>query len=51
MFDYTFHWRAALKALPDMLDGAVVTFQTAALSMIFGVIIEIGRASCRERVS
>ncbi|MEB0076615.1 amino acid ABC transporter permease [Pseudomonas sp. CCI3.2] len=41
MFDYTFHWRAALKALPDMLDGAVVTFQTAALSMIFGVIIAL----------
>jgi His/Glu/Gln/Arg/opine family amino acid ABC transporter permease subunit len=41
MFDYTFHWRAAFKALPDMLDGAVVTFQTAALSMIFGVIIAL----------
>ncbi|WP_297833977.1 amino acid ABC transporter permease [Pseudomonas sp.] len=41
MFDYTFHWRAAFKALPDMLDGAIVTFQTAALSMIFGVIIAL----------
>jgi len=41
MFDYTFHWRAAFKALPDMLDGAVVTFQTAAQSMIFGVIISL----------
>lgn len=41
MFDYNFHWRAAFKALPDMLDGAVVTFQTAALSMILGVIIAL----------
>jgi polar amino acid transport system permease protein len=36
MFDYNFHWRAAFKALPDMLNGAVVTFETAALSMILG---------------
>ena len=32
MFDYTFHWRSALKALPDMLEGAWVTLETAALS-------------------
>ncbi|MFJ3481920.1 amino acid ABC transporter permease [Pseudomonas sp. NPDC090202] len=41
MFDYNFHWRAAFKALPDMLQGAVVTFETAALSMILGVIIAL----------
>ncbi len=41
MFDYTFHWRAAYKALPDMLAGAWVTFETAALSMVFGVIIAL----------
>ncbi|MDH0748295.1 amino acid ABC transporter permease [Pseudomonas sp. GD03842] len=41
MFDYTFHWRAAFKALPDMLNGALVTFQTAALSMILGVTIAL----------
>ena len=41
MFDYNFHWRAAFKALPDMLDGAMVTFETAALSMILGVIIAL----------
>ena len=41
MFDYNFHWRAAFKALPDMLDGAWVTFETAALSMILGVTIAL----------
>jgi len=41
MFDYNFHWRAAFKALPDMLNGAIVTFETAALSMILGVIIAL----------
>lgn len=41
MFDYNFHWRAAFKALPDMLDGALVTFETAALSMILGVLIAL----------
>lgn len=41
MFDYTFHWHTALKALPDMLGGAWVTLQTAALSMIFGVLIAL----------
>ncbi len=41
MFDYSFHWRSAFKALPDMLGGAWVTFETAALSMIFGVLIAL----------
>ena len=41
MFDYSFHWRAALKALPDMLAGAWVTLETAALSMVLGVIIAL----------
>lgn len=40
-FDYTFHWRAALKALPDMMAGAWVTVETAVLSMIFGVLIAL----------
>ncbi|MDH4555653.1 amino acid ABC transporter permease [Pseudomonas sp. BN417] len=41
MFDYSFHWRAAFKALPDMLAGAWVTLETAALSMVLGVIIAL----------
>ncbi|MFL9813662.1 amino acid ABC transporter permease [Stutzerimonas sp. VN223-3] len=48
MFDYTFHWRPAFRALPDMLAGAVVTFETAALSMIFGVLIALTLTAMRE---
>ena len=48
MFDYSFQWRAALRALPDMLGGAIVTFETAALSMIFGVLIALALTVMRE---
>ncbi|MGO4004366.1 MULTISPECIES: amino acid ABC transporter permease [Pseudomonas] len=48
MFDYSFQWRAALRALPDMLAGALVTFETAALSMIFGVLIALALTVMRE---
>lgn len=41
MLNYTFHWNQALKALPQMLEGAVVTLQIAALSMIIGLICAI----------
>lgn len=41
MFDYTFHWRPALRALPDMLQGAWVTLQIAALSMLLGIVIAL----------
>lgn len=41
MFNYSFHWRTAFKALPDMLAGAWVTLETAALSMILGVLIAL----------
>ncbi|KWV41299.1 ABC transporter permease [Rhizobium altiplani] len=37
MFNYTFHWNQALKALPQMLDGALVTMQIALLSMVIGL--------------
>lgn len=37
MFNYTFHWNQALKALPEMLDGALVTLQVALLSMAVGL--------------
>jgi hydroxyproline transport system permease protein len=37
MLNYTFHWSQAFKALPRMLDGALVTLQIAVLSMIIGM--------------
>lgn len=41
MIRYTFHWRPALRALPEMLAGSLVTLQIAALSMVIGVAIAI----------
>lgn len=41
MFHYTFHWNQAFKALPQMLDGALVTLQIALLSMVIGMAIAL----------
>jgi hydroxyproline transport system permease protein len=40
-FNYTFHWRPAFRALPDMLAGALVTLEIALLSMLLGVILAV----------
>jgi polar amino acid transport system permease protein len=49
MFNYTFHWRQAFRALPDMLQGALVTLEIAVLSMVlgvaFGVLLAVARMS------
>lgn len=49
MLNYTFHWRPALNALPDMLAGALVTLEIAIASMLIGlplgVILALGRLS------
>jgi polar amino acid transport system permease protein len=49
MFSYTFHWRQAFRALPDMLQGALVTLEIAVLSMVlgvaFGVLLAVARMS------
>jgi ABC-type amino acid transport system permease subunit len=37
MFSYTFHWNQALRALPQLLDGALVTLEIALLSMASGL--------------
>lgn len=39
--NYTFHWRPALRGLPDMLWGALVTLEVAMLSMLLGVIFAV----------
>ena len=41
MFGYTFHWNQALKALPQLLDGSLVTLQVALLSMVIGLGVAI----------
>ena len=47
MFNYSFHWRPALQALPQMLQGALVTIELAVLSMLIGVAIAVVLALMR----
>ena len=39
--NYTFHWRPAFRALPEMLAGSLVTLQIAVLSMVIGIAIAV----------
>jgi polar amino acid transport system permease protein len=48
MFEYTFQWRQAFRALPQMLEGALVTLQIAVLSMVIGVAIAVLLAVMRN---
>ncbi len=48
MFNYTFQWRQAFRALPDMLEGAVYTMQIAVLSMVMGIAIAVLLAVARN---
>ena len=47
--NYTFHWYQAIRALPDLLWGALVTIEVAVLSMVigitFGILLALGRNS------
>ncbi|AXC48626.1 amino acid ABC transporter permease [Paracoccus suum] len=51
MFNYTFQWRQAFRALPQMLDGALVTLQIAVLSMLIGGAFAILLAVARNSQS
>ncbi|ALV30474.1 amino acid ABC transporter permease [Pannonibacter sp. Q-1] len=46
--NYTFHWNQAFRALPQMLDGALVTLQIAVLSMIIGTVAGVLLALAKE---
>ena len=47
MFNYTFHWRPAFNALPQMLQGALVTLELAVLSMLIGIALGVVLAVMR----
>jgi len=47
VFNYTFHWRPALNALPQMLQGALVTLELAILSMVIGIALGVVLAVMR----
>ncbi len=46
--NYTFHWYQAVRAIPDMLEGALVTLEVAVLSMIIGTVLGITLALGRR---
>ena len=37
--DYTFHWRPVLKALPGLLDAALLTLQVAVEGILIGIVL------------
>lgn len=45
--NYTFHWLAAFRALPDMLAGALVTLEIAVISMFLGTVLAVLLAVAR----
>ena len=48
MLDYAFHWSTVWAKLPEMLDGAVVTVLTTALSMLLGTALALPLALARR---
>jgi His/Glu/Gln/Arg/opine family amino acid ABC transporter permease subunit len=48
VFNYTFHWRPALNALPKLLQGALVTLELAVLSMVIGIALGVVLALMRQ---
>ena len=51
MFEYTFQWRQAFRALPQMLEGALVTLEIAILSMLIGIVVAVLLAVARNSPS
>ncbi len=47
-FKYRFQWRQVINNLPAMLDGAWITFYTALLSMVIGIVIALTLLSMRR---
>ncbi len=44
--NYRFQWATALRSLPDMLAGALVTLETSLLALVMGIAIAIVLALC-----
>jgi His/Glu/Gln/Arg/opine family amino acid ABC transporter permease subunit len=48
VFNYTFHWIPALRTLPQLLQGALVTLEIAVLSMVIGIVLGVVLAAMRR---
>jgi len=46
--DYHFQWRPVLRSLPEMLGGALVTMEIAAIAMLLGTVLAIFLALCKR---
>ena len=46
-----FRWEIIEEYGPLFVDGALMTIKCTIICVILGTLWEIGRASCRERVS
>lgn len=49
MFGYTFYWSLVWDAIPELLSGAWLTVQLAALSMLLGTLIGLPLAVARRQ--
>ena len=47
--DYHFHWRPVWRALPELLDAALLTLQISVLSILLGIMAAIALALCQIR--
>lgn len=51
MFGYTFYWSLVWDAMPELLAGAWLTLQLAALSMLLGTLLALPLAVARRQGS
>jgi His/Glu/Gln/Arg/opine family amino acid ABC transporter permease subunit len=49
MFDYTFYWPLVWDKLPELLQGALLTIQITALSVLIGTLLAIPLALFRRQ--
>lgn len=49
MLDYTFYWSVVWNKLPVLLEGALLTIETTALSMLIGTCLALPLALMRRR--
>lgn len=46
--EYSFHWKPVIRALPDLIDAALVTLEVSVLSIAIGIIIGLALFSIRD---
>ena len=49
--DYVFHWRPVFRALPSLLEAALVTLEVAAISIVIGIVFGLCLALVRMHMT